>query len=142
MAATPTASTRVYLIQCTVTGLIKIGTARNVKQRLRALQTGSPTPLKVLCHTLGSKRDEYLLHDWFAQDRQAGEWFRLRDDDLRDLKLIVRKSVLAETVKFIRDNLNVGIPRHIIERGIRDTLEELRASKRKPSQATARQASP
>jgi hypothetical protein len=74
----PKASEFVYFIQAEVSGLIKIGVARNMVRRLAALQTGNPDRLVVL----GVIRDdspirlESMLHSHFRAYHHVGEWFR------------------------------------------------------------------
>lgn len=65
----------VYFIQCNDD--VKIGYSADVKQRLRALQTGNPTMLTLLATMKGDRTTEAYLHNIFASDRIQGEWFRL-----------------------------------------------------------------
>jgi hypothetical protein len=62
-------------------GLVKIGIAQFPEIRLRALQVGSPVPLRLLkVIPIGRKWDAYrkeeALHEQFAAHRVHGEWFR------------------------------------------------------------------
>lgn len=66
---------RVYFIQSEHGGPIKIGTTENVAQRLRNLQTGSPTRLVVLGVLAGGQSVEQILHLDLAAHRLEGEWF-------------------------------------------------------------------
>ena len=82
----------VYLLQAGLRGPIKIGVARNVRRRLKTLQTGNHQELRVLavipCGTDGSARNlESQLHRKFSKSRIRGEWFRddIRLDDVREL---------------------------------------------------------
>ena len=56
---------------------IKIGfTDRaDISERLAELQTGNPR--KLICRKLvpGTREEERLLHELFAEDRLCGEWF-------------------------------------------------------------------
>lgn len=54
---------------------VKIGRARNVDDRLRTLQTGSPIELVLECALVGDHEDE--LHRFFYETRVRGEWFTL-----------------------------------------------------------------
>lgn len=68
----------VYFVRGEASGLIKIGVARDVFRRLRALQVGSPDRLILMgvmrpddpCHVEGH------LHWFFRADHSHGEWFR------------------------------------------------------------------
>ena len=57
-------------------GLIKIGTAKVVRTRLRDLQIGSPVRLELLVAIRGSRHLEMLLHQRFEHLHAHGEWFR------------------------------------------------------------------
>jgi hypothetical protein len=68
----------VYFIQSSNGGPIKIGRvgrADALRNRLDALQTGSPYPLRVLRVIPGDLATEQELHLRFAQWRVSGEWF-------------------------------------------------------------------
>jgi hypothetical protein len=56
-------------------GPIKIGVTNRPQHRLRQMQCGSPTELKLLAVTDGGKRAEYLYHLRFRAHRLHGEWF-------------------------------------------------------------------
>lgn len=80
--------------------LVKIGTARNVKKRLGALQCGSPVPLKVLCAIPGDRRLEADLHERWHEYRKEGEWFFLAQEIL---KFITNPNNRAEAKRGLRD---------------------------------------
>ena len=67
--------TKVYFIQQSDGGPIKIGTAKDPEQRLAALQTGNPQELRLLGSVLGSRAVELGLHELFRAYRLNGEWF-------------------------------------------------------------------
>lgn len=70
-------TSRVYFIQSGHAGPIKIGYSTNpVQQRLAALQTGHPEPLRVLAEVEGDRSVEADLHQRFRRHRMKGEWFR------------------------------------------------------------------
>lgn len=56
-------------------GLIKIGVAKDVRARLRALQTGSGVRLTLLATAPGSYALERHYHRMFDHLRAHGEWF-------------------------------------------------------------------
>lgn len=74
----PRASEFVYFVRAETTGLIKIGISRDMAQRLKALQTGSPDKLAVLgvirCDRPVDKEREF--HARFRAQHSHGEWFR------------------------------------------------------------------
>jgi hypothetical protein len=74
----------VYLIQAEGTDIYKIGISKDVRYRLKALQTSSPVPLKMVSFQFTDKpfKQEEKLHEHFAGKRIHGEWFRLDPDDV------------------------------------------------------------
>lgn len=70
-------SGEVYFIACLPLGAMKIGFTRSgVVNRLSALQTGCPAPLKLYACFPGTMDDERRLHEAFAPLHIQGEWFR------------------------------------------------------------------
>jgi hypothetical protein len=66
--------------------LVKIGTAKSIKNRMRALQSGCPHPMRLVHFVSGSKTAERKFHKMFSHLRAHLEWFKL-DDDLLDYLL-------------------------------------------------------
>ena len=64
-------------------GPIKIGSARDVHQRLTVLQTGHPEELYIYAVADGGYTTEEALHREFADCRLRGEWFRREAPILR-----------------------------------------------------------
>lgn len=65
-------------------GNIKIGIARNVQKRKKALQTANPNKLEIFCIWHVKKIEhayeiESYLHKRFANSRKCGEWFEETD---------------------------------------------------------------
>lgn len=71
----------VYVIGPTASSVVKIGTARNVKHRLSALQTSHPEKLEVLWTTRGGRGLERRLHGDLKAFRIIGEWFDFGEND-------------------------------------------------------------
>lgn len=67
---------RVYVIRCG--RFVKIGTSRNVAERLRALQTGNAERVELVGVLYGGNHLEGTLHRRFARHHVRGEWFTLR----------------------------------------------------------------
>lgn len=65
----------VYFIQSGAAGPIKIGVTSNVALRLKGLQTGSATELRLLGVVPTDRFSEESLHLRFASLRLHGEWF-------------------------------------------------------------------
>jgi len=65
----------VYVIGNADSRLVKIGTSRDVAQRLSNLQIGSPSPLHLIMCVRTNAFAERALHEHFAANRRHGEWF-------------------------------------------------------------------
>jgi len=79
----------VYLLRNPETGLHKIGESK--VPAIRALAVGerlaSPLVLVHLIHTpVCARRLEEAMHDHFGLRRVRGEWFRLTDEDVRQIQ--------------------------------------------------------
>jgi hypothetical protein len=74
----------VYVIAMT-DNIVKIGTTKNLRSRLRALQTGTPHRLQVIASCPGGLVLEAELHREFSRQNVGGEWFNLSNDQLRVL---------------------------------------------------------
>lgn len=75
---TPRASEFVYFVRAETTRLIKIGISRDMVQRLKALQTGSPDKLSVM-GVIRCERPvdtERAFHAQFRRQHSHGEWFK------------------------------------------------------------------
>lgn len=81
----PRGAQMVYLVQCTVTGLAKIGIATDPWKRLAALQTGSPTKLRLIAAGPGGREREKTIHATLSGYRSHGEWFSLPDREIAAL---------------------------------------------------------
>lgn len=68
----------VYFVKADVT--IKIGYAKDVYKRLKALQTANPIQLELIGYIPGNKEKESSLHALFDDYRLSGEWFKYSDE--------------------------------------------------------------
>lgn len=77
-----------YVIRMGKTTWHKIGYADNLKARLSGLQTGNPTKLTVvIARKIHSpKTIESQLHQKYYRKRGPGEWFKLTDKDIEDIR--------------------------------------------------------
>lgn len=79
----------IYFIACTETFRVKIGyTAGDPIQRMKALQTGSPTPLTFMAVQPGTQAEEREMHERFAAHRLHGEWFSPHPDIIKHLAVV------------------------------------------------------
>lgn len=67
---------RVYFVQESGVGAIKIGVSRNLPVRLGLLKADNPHEIKVLGTIAGGYSVESHLHFFFRYARIRGEWFR------------------------------------------------------------------
>jgi hypothetical protein len=65
----------VYFVRLGCAGPIKIGHAKDLKNRIDGLSTGSPYPLEVLATLHGTAQFERRLHRHLANTRARLEWF-------------------------------------------------------------------
>jgi hypothetical protein len=66
----------IYLVEAVGVGRVKIGyTSGDARDRLAALQTGSPVPLRIVATMEGGPGLERTLHAAFEVHRLHGEWF-------------------------------------------------------------------
>jgi hypothetical protein len=61
-------------------GRLKIGTTKDLIDRLDTLQNTSPNTLQIVWCAIGDRKYEKKLHAMFATDRLHGEWFNVSDD--------------------------------------------------------------
>jgi hypothetical protein len=74
----PSVRRYIYAVQGEKTGLVKIGIATNIRQRLSTFRTHSPDVLrvvKVLGPITRALEVEQTFHEAFAEQRKHGEWF-------------------------------------------------------------------
>lgn len=97
--------------------LIKVGRSKDVKVRLRTLQTGSPYELRLMgwIKTVDDRSLESDLHNKYAGQRRHGEWFTLAPEAiLNEIKshsldgYIATQQNAFEIVSFDRD----GVPEY------------------------------
>lgn len=70
----------IYFVQGVNGGPIKIGVTRNVVQRLKGIQTGSPVRLKIVAFLPDAPRAlEGDIHERYDEFRLEGEWFAEND---------------------------------------------------------------
>jgi len=77
----------IYFVQMDYIGPIKIGIAKNVQQRMRELQTGSPYRLNLLCCFPGNEDMEREIHLGFSEIKLEGEWFLPHPFLLREIRM-------------------------------------------------------
>lgn len=71
----------IYVIGERRSGVVKIGWAVQPERRLKSIQTGNPTPLRVLGAFVEERAAEGELHATFQARRLSGEWFDFTGTD-------------------------------------------------------------
>lgn len=66
---------RLYVIEEVETGRLKFGISNNPQRRLKTLQTGNTSSLRLLGHIEGGQELEARIHAFLAKYHQRGEWF-------------------------------------------------------------------
>jgi len=75
----------VYVVKCAATGLCKIGVSRGIANRLASIETSSATRLTLFTVIDGNWALEQKLHERYGAFREHGEWFRLANEQLREI---------------------------------------------------------
>lgn len=70
----------IYLIADEALTVCKIGTTKDIRQRLAMLQTGFPSKLHLHADRHGDSKLERKIHRQLAEYRLEGEWFRFCPD--------------------------------------------------------------
>jgi hypothetical protein len=80
----------VYVIRRSgnTSGLVKIGFAADVDQRIAAMLTAAPEGIDVIYALEGDRNLERTLHQHFAAKRAKREWFSLTDEELQSIPQI------------------------------------------------------
>ena len=76
-----------YFIKAKGTDFYKIGISDNPESRLKQLQTGNPVQLELVSsiYCLYPKDRESELHSALSELNENGEWFSIKDDDVKEL---------------------------------------------------------
>ncbi len=82
------AAYKVYFIgtDAELGSMVKIGVARNVRDRLHNLRTASPVELRVIATRYGDRKVEKTYHSRFHASRVRGEWFRISPAILAEIE--------------------------------------------------------
>lgn len=96
----------IYLINLESTSLYKIGRTKDIKKRMKQLQTGASFPL-ILIHEFSTGDEESKLektiHRAFAHYKTQGEWFDFDLIEIEQVKAIILG--LQDGVKIILNPL-------------------------------------
>lgn len=95
----------VYLLKQTEHNLYKIGSSKNIKQRLLNLQTGSPQEIILIdkYKSFYYKNIELALHNFSLGYKKRGEWFSLPETFEGEFTQECVK--IENNLRFLRENL-------------------------------------
>lgn len=99
----------VYLIQSLEEGYYKIGVSKNPKKRLKQLQTGNSSELKLINFYPSEYADkiEKTIHNLLSHNKKEGEWF---DIDLPEILSFNEKcKKIEENFASLKNSGNVFI---------------------------------
>jgi hypothetical protein len=73
-----------YVIRCK--SYYKIGTTKNIAERVRTIKAGNPFELEVMYYGLGKGEMEEYWHQYFKDKHHEGEWYCLGENDIDIIK--------------------------------------------------------
>ena len=76
--------TDLYVISCG--DYCKIGTTKNLTERVRTMQAGNPYPLEIVYYGVGEGELEEHWHNYFKDKHHTGEWYMLDAVDVLKIK--------------------------------------------------------
>jgi len=99
----------IYLIQSLEDGYYKIGVSKHPKKRVKQLQTGNSSELK-LVETYQSEhanKIEKSLHRRYSYLKKEGEWFDMSIKE--DVSFLTDCKQIENTINILKENGNVFI---------------------------------
>lgn len=95
----PTVGSCLYILATAATWPVKIGfTTKSVSARIKALQTGCPDELRLICSAPATRLEEQTVHNTFAACRVKGEWFRASPQLTRFIRAISRGTPILQAL--------------------------------------------
>lgn len=91
----------VYILECQ--GFYKIGKSGHLKHRLNQMQIANPYKLNLI-HTIPTDdhtKVERALHIIFADNQLSGEWYKLDQNDIADIKAFSVQDILSRARNII-----------------------------------------
>ena len=99
----------IYLIQSQEDGYYKIGVSKHPKKRVKQLQTGNSSELKLIetYQSEHANKIEKILHNQLLHCKKEGEWFDISLPDALSFDVQCKK--IEETIDILKQNGNVFI---------------------------------
>ncbi len=99
----------VYLIQSLENGYYKIGVSKHPQKRIQGLQTGNPSPTKLIetYQTEFAHQIERALQRRYAHLQKEGEWFELSIAE--EVSFLKECQKIEENIAYLKANGNVFI---------------------------------
>jgi hypothetical protein len=73
-----------YVIRCE--SYYKIGTTKNIEERVRTIKAGNPFQLEVVYYGIDKGETEEYWHQYFKDKHHSGEWYCLNKEDVEIIK--------------------------------------------------------
>lgn len=99
----------IYLIQSLENGYYKIGVSKHPQKRMKQLQTGNSSQLKLIETYLSNRAHqiEKTIQRRFSHNRMEGEWFELSIEN--EINFVNECKQIDETLDFLEENNNAFI---------------------------------
>jgi len=99
----------IYLIQSLEEGYYKIGVSKNPQRRIKELQTGNSSPLKLIETYQSEYADkiERTLQRRYSHLNKEGEWFDMSIEE--EVTFVKNCKAIEENLVFLKKNDNVFI---------------------------------
>lgn len=99
----------IYLIQSQEEGYYKIGISKSPQRRIKELQTGNSSKLKLVetYQTEYAEKIEGALHRRYSHYHKEGEWFNMSISE--EASFIKNCKIIEENILFLEKNGNVFI---------------------------------
>lgn len=97
---------QVYLIQSLENSYYKIGVSKHPRKRIRQLQTGNSSELKLIETYESNIADkiEKILHQRYSHAHKEGEWFDLSIKN--EITFINECKDIEKNIRFLKENNN------------------------------------
>ena len=111
----------IYLVKATNTNYYKIGFSNNIKKRIKSLQTGCPTKLKIVFINHGCMKKEEKIQEIFKdyKVRENAEWFEFSNDKILNEAINqIKKNYFDNTKKeqkYFYDMIDKKLNKRLIE---------------------------
>lgn len=99
----------IYLMQSVENGYYKIGVSKNPNTRLKQLQTGNSSEMKLIesFESEYARKIETFLHNKHSHVKKKGEWFELSLND--EVRFKEECTIIESNLEYLKNQGNVFI---------------------------------